>query len=63
MIEFATDECRRRNVDFLRLDCAGDRKKLCSFYEKIGFKQVRRKMMGSFDVAFYELNVYFKECI
>ncbi len=38
MIEYAAEECRRRNVDFLRLDCAGDRKELCSFYEKIGFK-------------------------
>lgn len=58
MIEYAADECRRRNVDFLRLDCAGDRKELCSFYEKIGFKQVKRNMIGPFDVAFYELNVY-----
>jgi len=63
MIEHAAEECRRRNVDFLRLDCAGDRKELCSFYEKIGFKQVRRKMMGPFDVAFYELNVYCRERI
>jgi len=57
MIEYAVEECRKRNVGFLRLDCAGDRKELCNFYEKIGFKQVRRKMMGPFDVAFYVLNV------
>lgn len=63
MIEHAAEECRKRNIDFLRLDCAGDRKELCSFYEKIGFKQVRRKMMGLFDVAFYELNVYSRESI
>jgi GNAT superfamily N-acetyltransferase len=63
MLEYAADECRRKNIDFLRLDCDGNRKELCSFYEKFGFKQVRRKMMGVFDVVFYELNVNSKEHI
>lgn len=57
MIEYAASECRKRNVSFLRLDCAGDRKELCNFYEKVGFKQIGRKTMGSYDIAFYELNV------
>ena len=57
MIDFAIEECRKRNVAFLRLDCAGDREKLCSFYERLGFSQVRRRILGKFDVAFYERKV------
>jgi GNAT superfamily N-acetyltransferase len=59
MIGQAVEECRKRGAVFLKLDCAGDRVKLCSLYEKIGFKQVTRKMMGPFDVAFYEMSVDF----
>ena len=57
MIIFAESECIKRNIHFLRLDCAGDRPKLCGFYESLGFKQVQRKMVGKFDVAFYEKRI------
>jgi GNAT superfamily N-acetyltransferase len=56
-IEWAKDEVRKRNRQFLRLDCAGDRPKLCKIYEDMGFFQVERKMMGPYDVALYEINV------
>lgn len=57
MIEQAIKECKKRNIVFLKLDCDASREKLCSFYEKFGFTQVDRKMMGIFDVAFYEYKI------
>lgn len=57
MIQHAVSECRRRNIAFLRLDCAADRDKLCGFYENFGFKRVARRMVGEFDVAFYEYSI------
>jgi GNAT superfamily N-acetyltransferase len=59
MIEHAIEECKKRNIVLLRLDCAADREKLCSFYENFGFKQIKRRMMGIFDVAFYEFRINF----
>jgi GNAT superfamily N-acetyltransferase len=56
-IRFAESECLKRDVHLLRLDCAGDRPKLCRFYESLGFEQVQRKMVGKFDVAFYEKKI------
>ena len=57
MIDYAIMETKRRKRKYLRLDCAGDRPKLCSFYEHEGFQQVGRKQMGIFDVAFYEMEI------
>jgi GNAT superfamily N-acetyltransferase len=54
MVKFAESECKKRGIFLLRLDCAGDRPKLCNFYESLGFVQINRKMMGIFDMAFYE---------
>ena len=54
MIKFAENECKNKGIKTLRLDCAGDRIKLCNLYESLGFKQINRKMMGNYDVAFYE---------
>ena len=59
MIEHAIEECKKRNIALLRLDCAADRQKLCSFYENFGFKQIKRRMIGTFDVAFYEFRINF----
>ena len=55
MINWAKAETLRRGRNFLRLDCAADRPKLCAFYERHGFTQVDRKKVGPFDTAFYEL--------
>ena len=56
MLAFAEAECKKRKIGFLRLDCAGDRPKLCDFYESLGFKQVQRRLVGpnAYDLAFYE---------
>lgn len=57
MVEWAKQEVRRRGRRYLRLDCAADRPKLCSLYEKLGFRRADRRMVGVYDMAFYELRV------
>ncbi len=57
MVEWAKQEARRRGKTYIRLDCAGDRPKLCSFYESLGFQQVDRRMVGVFDEAFFEMRL------
>ena len=56
MVAFAEAECKKKKIDCLRLDCAGNRPKLCGFYESLGFKQVERRLVGpnAYDLAFYE---------
>jgi GNAT superfamily N-acetyltransferase len=56
-IDWAKDEVRSRNRSFLRLDCAADRPKLCNIYEELGFLRIERRMVGIYDIAFYELKV------
>jgi ribosomal protein S18 acetylase RimI-like enzyme len=55
--DWAKNEVRSRNRTFLRLDCAADRTKLCKVYEDLGFLKIDRRMVGIYDVAFYELTV------
>jgi ribosomal protein S18 acetylase RimI-like enzyme len=57
MIEHAIEECKKRNITFIRLDCAADREKLCSFYKDFGFKQVDRRTVWKYDCAFFEFNI------
>jgi len=54
MVQFAEEECRKRGIKYLRLDCAADRPKLCKFYENLGFRMVDRRMIDKYDTAFYE---------
>jgi GNAT superfamily N-acetyltransferase len=54
MITFAEAECKRRNIGWLRLDCAADRPRLLQLYKGLGFIQTDRRMMGPYDVAFFE---------
>ena len=65
MLAFAEAECRKRKIGFLRLDTAGDRPKLCSFYESLGFKQVQRRLVGpnASDMAFYEKKILSRDSI
>ena len=57
MVAWAEQEVRRRGKEYLRLDCAGDCQKLCSFYESLGFRQVDRRMVGIYDEAFFEMGL------
>jgi GNAT superfamily N-acetyltransferase len=57
MIGWAKEEVKRRDKTFLRLDCAADRPKLCSFYEKHGFCKVRERLIRQkYPIALYEWN-------
>ena len=58
MVEFAIEECRRRNVHYLRLDTGWSKKKLCTLYESLGFKLVGKTMLeerGEF--ALFEMKI------
>lgn len=57
LVEWAKNEVRARKRAFLRLDCSADRPKLCHVYENLGFSRVDRRMVGPYDIAFYEMRV------
>ncbi len=40
MIEFAIEECKRRNIKYLRLDTGWTNEKLCNLYKSLGFEIV-----------------------
>jgi ribosomal protein S18 acetylase RimI-like enzyme len=46
MVEFAVQECRKRNVGYLRLDTGWNKKKLCNLYESLGFELVGKVELG-----------------
>ncbi|WP_368859688.1 GNAT family N-acetyltransferase [Halalkalibacter sp. APA_J-10(15)] len=58
MVTWAKLQAKSNNKKFLRLDCAADRAKLCSFYKKQGFKKVREEVLfDKYSTAFYEFEV------
>ena len=62
LIEFAVGVCREKGISHIRLDCDANRKRLCAFYELIGFsllqtKRFRTSKFGVLDVAFYERKI------
>jgi GNAT superfamily N-acetyltransferase len=56
-IDWVIERARELKKKYVRLDCAGDRPKLCAFYEKHGFQKVDRRMIGNLDTAFLERKV------
>ncbi len=57
MLAQAVWEAKAQRATSVRLDCAGDRPKLCHFYESFGFCKVKTQMVGPYFTAFYELQV------
>ena len=55
MLAKAAWEAKAQRANYVRLDCAGDRPKLCHFYESFGFRKVKTQMVGPYFTAFYEL--------
>lgn len=58
MVEFAIEECKRRNIGYLRLDTGWDKKKLWNLYESLGFKLVGKILLddrGEF--ALFEMKI------
>lgn len=58
MLRYAENYFIDRKINTLRLDCAGDRPKLCSFYEQYGFKKVDERMVSKYFTAFYLKKLY-----
>lgn len=59
IIEFAIKECKLKGIKMLRLECDSQRRKLCNFYEGLGFnlKEIRRyeNKKSETNVAYSEL--------
>lgn len=45
MVEFAVEECKKRDVHCLRLDTGWTNKKLCNLYKSLGFKIVDKFLL------------------
>lgn len=54
LLNWAVEYARKLEKCYLRLDCAADRPKLRSLYEKFGFIHHSNKQVGPFFVARYE---------
>jgi len=57
IINWALAEVTRNGRKFLRLDCDLKNTKLCTYYEKLGFKLVGTKDLTGYSAALYELTV------
>jgi GNAT superfamily N-acetyltransferase len=54
LLNWAVERAQKLGKRYLRLDCAADRQKLRSLYEKFGFIHHSNKQVGAFFVARYE---------
>ena len=58
LIHYAKNECRKRNIKYIRLDCHQFRDKVRKLYESEGFICVdERCLWGKYHTAFYECRV------
>lgn len=60
IVAWASAEAFRDNRRLLRLDCSYENPKLCSYYQRMGFKEVGRKELHNprYTPAFYEKSIY-----
>ncbi len=58
MVEFAIEECRRRNIHYLRLDTGWNKKKLCNLYCSLGFELVGKTLLSDRgEFALFEMKI------
>jgi ribosomal protein S18 acetylase RimI-like enzyme len=57
MVEFAVAECKKRGIQYLRLDTGWSREPLCKLYESLGFKKVGKRILGTSNFALYEMKI------
>ena len=57
VLEKLIEETREAGIPFFRLDCNAANKKLCSYYEELGFRQVGLKQMPHSQNCLYELKL------
>lgn len=58
MVKFTIEECKKRNIDYLRLDAGWNKKKLCNLCESLGFELVGKTLLddrGEF--ALFEMKI------
>lgn len=54
ILEQIENVARENNYDFLRLDCAANNPKLCSYYEKQGFAKVGEQILSQLTYNLYQ---------
>ena len=52
------NECKKKNIEYLRLDTDFANPRLRALYEGMGFFKAGRKRMNGRDYALYELHVF-----
>jgi len=58
MVEFAIEECKKRNIKYLRLDTGWTKKKLCNLYKSLGFEIVDKFLLDSVGAfALFEMEI------
>jgi ribosomal protein S18 acetylase RimI-like enzyme len=57
MVAYAIEECKKKDIRYLRLDTGWHRQKLCDLYESLGFVKVGKKTIGDMDYALYEMKI------
>lgn len=58
MVEFAIEECKKRNIAYLRLDTGWNKKKLCNLYESLGFELVGKTLLADRgEFALFEMKI------
>lgn len=58
MVEFAIEECRKRNIDYLRLDTRWVNARLCNLYKSLGFEIVDKFLLDEGEAfALFEMKL------
>jgi ribosomal protein S18 acetylase RimI-like enzyme len=57
MVEHAVNECRKRGIEYLRLDTDFTKPRLRGLYESMGFVKAGRRFVDGKDYALYELRI------
>lgn len=58
MVEFAIEECKKRNIGYLRLDTWWNKEKLCNLYKNLGFKLVGKMLLADRgEFALFEMKI------
>lgn len=58
IVEFAIEECKKRNIKYLRLDTGWTNTKLCNMYKNLGFELVDKIQLGNGKVfALFEMRI------
>lgn len=57
ILDKITDDCRKKGINLIRLDCGAEVLKLRKYYENYGFKFLGEKRVDEYNLAFYELKV------